>query len=67
MLERGPPSERAYTAGCCSEGVMGTGFLKHKPKKSDAKRAERCVPQPRPKPAVVEKAKPTSKPPPRKS
>ncbi len=61
----GRNSERARIAWC--GGVMGTGFIKHKPKKSDAKRAERRMPKPKAKPAPVDKAKSASKPPTGKS
>jgi hypothetical protein len=62
MLPGGRAAERA-TRRVLSEERMGTGFIKHKPKKSDAKRAERSVPQPKAKPAAADKVKRASKPP----
>ena len=44
-------------------GAMGKGFVRHKPKKSDAKRAERSMPKPKAKPVGAGKEKPASKPP----
>ena len=40
---------------------MGKGFVRHKPKKSDAKRAERSMPKPEAKPVAATKEKPASK------
>jgi hypothetical protein len=60
MLPGGRAAERA-TRRVLSEERMGTGFIKHKPKKSDAKHAERSVPQPKAKPAAADKVKRASK------
>jgi len=35
-------------------------LIKHKPKKSDAKHAERSMPKPKAKPAELDKAKPAN-------
>jgi hypothetical protein len=61
MLQGGRDSERAHNChwGCSEERC----FVRHKPKKSDAKRAERSMPKPKAKPATVGKEKPASKPP----